>query len=422
MAIKKIYNVKYTDNTKTPIKVPRRIFVKDIADITLIGKRTLEYGQEFNETLLHLMESFSCPSAPDDTHNPDPDSKIYGLLVNPLEGQLWYNSTTECLHVWDGTHWDEFITYNAVHGNSGFINDGEYVPIPTNQFGYYHKIEDCAISVSPYFMNAEVESFECSVDSAGKVTAKYTPIGGVQQTGLATYAILCNGLCYPEPPPVFLLSVTPEETVLNRFESVILTATVNGDPDGHTFAWLQTSGSPVTINYIDQFTVEIIANASIGGELLFDFVIDPYTDKEQRMGVSIFLQLGEIGYLTSHIYGINKIVENVTPGLTAYDGILKEPPAPYEFSGEEDSTVPMVMLRGGLLWDSLLSFTNKEEITPSLELTGGQLKLSLLETGADESIAPELSITGGILKLRLIETNEDEAIEPFITLTGGQLY
>ena len=133
MAIKKIYNVKYTDNTKKPIKVPRRVFVKDIADITLIGKRTLEYGQEFNETLLHLMESFSCPSAPADTHNPDPDSKIYGLLVNPLEGQLWYNSTTECLHVWDGTHWDEFITYNAVHGNSGFINDGEYIPIPTNQ-------------------------------------------------------------------------------------------------------------------------------------------------------------------------------------------------------------------------------------------------------------------------------------------------
>lgn len=212
MAIKKIYNVKYTDNTKKPIKVPRRVFVKDIADITLIGKRTLEYGQEFNETLLHLMESFSCPSAPNDTHTPDPDSKIYGLLVNPLEGQLWYNSTTECLHVWDGTHWDEFITYNAVHGNSGFINDGEYIPIPTNQFGYYHKIEDCAISVSPYFMNAEIESFECSVDSVGKVTAKYTPIGGVQQTGLATYAILCNGLCYPEPPPVFLLSVTPEET------------------------------------------------------------------------------------------------------------------------------------------------------------------------------------------------------------------
>ena len=163
MAIKKIYNVKYTDGTKAPIKVPRRIFVNDILDISLVGKRTLEYGKEFNENMLHMLESFSCPSTLEDTHNPDPSHKLYQILEHPMNGQVWYNSTTKCLHVWDGTHWDEFITYDSIHGNSGFINDGEYVPLPTNQFGYYHKIEDCAITVSPYYMTSEIESFECSV-------------------------------------------------------------------------------------------------------------------------------------------------------------------------------------------------------------------------------------------------------------------
>lgn len=417
----KIYNVKHTDGTENPIKVPRRVFVKDIVDITLIGKRTLEYGREFNENLLHMLESFSCPSDPENTHLPDPNSKLYQILDTPLEGQLWYNSTTECLHIWVGTHWDEFITYNSIHGNSGFINDGEYIPIPTNQFGYYHKIEDCAISVSPYYMNSEIEDFECSVDSTGRVTAKYTPIGGVEQVGVATYAILCNGLCYPEPPPVFLVSVSPTDSVLNQYETVTLTATVDGNIDGHAFMWMQTSGSPVTINYIDQFSVEVVANAAVAGELLFDFVIDPYTDNEQRMGVSVF-QLGELGFLTSHIYGINKIIESISPSLEIYDGILKEPPAPYEFNGEDDSAVPTLMIRGGLLWDSLLTTVNREEITPTLLLTGGELKLSLIATGADESISPELSITDGELKLGLIVTNKDEAIEPSITLTGGELY
>ena len=400
MAIKKIYNVKYTDNTKKPIKVPRRVFVKDIADITLIGKRTLEYGQEFNETLLHLMESFSCPSAPNDTHNPDPDSKIYGLLVNPLEGQLWYNSTTECLHVWDGTHWDEFITYNAVHGNSGFINDGEYIPIPTNQFGYYHKIEDCAISVSPYFMNAEVESFECSVDSAGKVTAKYTPIGGVQQTGLATYAILCNGLCYPEPPPVFLLSVTPEETVLNRFESVILTATVSGSTEGHVLTWLQTGGPSVTVNVIDQFTIEVVANASTAGLLEFSFVADPYTDNEQRLSVNV-MQLGELGLLTSQPYGINTITDSISPLIALDSGTLRIVPPPYEMNGESDSVAPSILFVGGYLADGLLTYNKYfESMSPSVALLGGQLKVSLISTNYDtdeESMSPSVALLGGTL-------------------------
>ena len=215
MTTPKIYEIKYTDNTEAAIRVPRRIFISDLVDITLVGKRTLEYGQVFNENMLHLLEHFACKSRLDDLDVPDPDSKLAEVLNNPVNGQLWFNITTKCVHVWNGTSWQPINTYSGVSGNSGFIYDGEYLPIPLDVNGAQHFIDECAINVSPIFMDEQIESFICEVNSQGLVTCKYTPVGGTQKSGMASYIILCHGNCRipPTPTPTPTISLTPTQTV-----------------------------------------------------------------------------------------------------------------------------------------------------------------------------------------------------------------
>jgi hypothetical protein len=55
-------------------------------DLTLIGKNAASYGTFFNENLVFLLENFANTSAPN----------------NPIIGQLWYDTTTGRLKVYDG--------------------------------------------------------------------------------------------------------------------------------------------------------------------------------------------------------------------------------------------------------------------------------------------------------------------------------
>lgn len=206
----KTYKLKHADSSVPTITVPRRIFVSDLVDITLIGKRTLEYGEVLNENVTHLLEHFACNGLAPNYDRPDPAAIEGRLLETPSVGQLWYNLTLLRLYVWNGNLWNTVHSFSDISGNSGFIYDGDTIPIPVNFKGEPYALHHCAINISPAYVIDNVESFICEVSSLGVVTCKYTPIGGTQKSGIASYVIICNGVDVVIPvTPTMTPSNTP---------------------------------------------------------------------------------------------------------------------------------------------------------------------------------------------------------------------
>jgi microcystin-dependent protein len=83
------YIVNFTDSdNKTPITVYDNTSNYDTS-ITLPGRNVTGYGQIIAENFLHILENFASADAP----------------VNPIEGQLWYDTQNGVLQLWDNTNW-----------------------------------------------------------------------------------------------------------------------------------------------------------------------------------------------------------------------------------------------------------------------------------------------------------------------------
>ena len=85
------YIVNFTDNqNKSPITVFDNTSSTDTS-LIFPGRNVTGYGQIIAENFLSLLENFASTNQP----------------VNPVEGQLWYDSTggTQTLKIWDNTAW-----------------------------------------------------------------------------------------------------------------------------------------------------------------------------------------------------------------------------------------------------------------------------------------------------------------------------
>jgi hypothetical protein len=86
------YELNFTDPSKTTtIKVPEYPPGVNAIDtsLTFVGRAYPNYGRTVNENLLKILENFASPASP----------------ANPIEGQLWYDSGSTSLKVYDGTTW-----------------------------------------------------------------------------------------------------------------------------------------------------------------------------------------------------------------------------------------------------------------------------------------------------------------------------
>jgi len=93
-------------------------------DLSLIGKGYAGYGETIAENFLHLLENFSNTSAP----------------TKPIEGQLWYDSSSNILKVYTGSSFvpaGGAIPYQA--SAPGTLNQGDlWIDSDTNQLYFYN--------------------------------------------------------------------------------------------------------------------------------------------------------------------------------------------------------------------------------------------------------------------------------------------
>ena len=76
-----------TKSNGTTLTTVQDATVDNTTSLTFIGRNYSGYGQTIEENFLHLLENFSNATAP----------------TNPIQGQLWFNSTLQQLQVsYDG--------------------------------------------------------------------------------------------------------------------------------------------------------------------------------------------------------------------------------------------------------------------------------------------------------------------------------
>lgn len=190
------YQIKYTDNRKTPITVVETSIDNASVDISLFGRKKLEYGRDMNANFLHILENFACHESPLSPGNPDTSKTSFigettrRLLDDPTEGQLWFNETQETLFVYDGAIWLALGMLGDIAANWGVIAHGEFIPRPVNQNGYQFRYDECSWIVSPFAILSSFTYMQCLTDSDAQVTMTYTPEGGTSVTGCANYLIV----------------------------------------------------------------------------------------------------------------------------------------------------------------------------------------------------------------------------------------
>lgn len=142
-----IYNVNYTDPLLPPIQIPAGTLDQS-TPLNIPGKNFTRYGEIIGENFLHLLENFAYDTAP----------------LNPVKGQLWYNTGINELFVYNGEEWtqvnatiDDIANVYYVAENGDDNNTGRNIGDP------FRTIEKALQTVR-------------DIDAAGEVERIYTTI------------------------------------------------------------------------------------------------------------------------------------------------------------------------------------------------------------------------------------------------------
>lgn len=145
------YNINFTDPLKTPIEVEETGLNEDYS-VKFPGRIRLEWGLDVNENLLRMLENFASPAL--DADEDVPDASVSGdILSNPVDGQIWYNTSNERVYKFSATQdaWMPLGNKGQIYAaNWGQIQHGQQLPRPVAANGYVFPYEECIWSVSPF--------------------------------------------------------------------------------------------------------------------------------------------------------------------------------------------------------------------------------------------------------------------------------
>lgn len=287
------YNVKFTNKNKAPITISETNVNNSSTDISLFGRKRLEYGRDMNANFLHILENFACeenpllPGAPDLSKTSFIADTTKRLLSTPVEGQLWYNTTQESLFVFNGGSWVALGMVGDIAANWGVIAHGSQLPRPVNQHGYIFEYSECSWIVSPFVFDSTFTYMQCLTDEQANVTMFYNPEGsGTSTYGCANYLIvgikgnvnLGTQLPIPSATPAPSPTPTPTPTrtttpVVSPTPSVTPTPGVSATPTptvtvSPTPAPSQTP-TPSQINYALSISASPSGNVLPGSQICY---------------------------------------------------------------------------------------------------------------------------------------------------------
>jgi hypothetical protein len=121
------YTLRFSDISK-----PQTVTVPDMppgintidTSLNLVGKNYPNYGEKIAENFLHLLENFSGPLPPE----------------NPIEGQLWYDTsdpTNKVLRIMDGTTTSTLLATIMIEEGMKLIDRGVNVVEVKKQMEFY---------------------------------------------------------------------------------------------------------------------------------------------------------------------------------------------------------------------------------------------------------------------------------------------
>lgn len=223
-----IYRINYTDTQKTPIFLNSGVLNSSSLDITLIGMNVMEYGVEFDDDILHILENFAAYENPSDPATPDLTKVIAPVLSHPTQGELWYNKTQSLLFVYTGSAWESLMLRDDVSGNSGIIVHGAQLPLPSGITSY----AQCSWFVSPQYIDANPDYIECYTDQNAVVYSRYRiSQSEVLVESLANYIIIGIQNLDNTHVPFPLPSVPPApSTTLTPTPSTSISPTISITP------------------------------------------------------------------------------------------------------------------------------------------------------------------------------------------------
>jgi hypothetical protein len=186
------YVINQTDSGKDPILVSSKTVDQSSFPIALFGRQKLEYGELMNENILHLLENFACPEDSNNPCNPDIERALDFTLGNPVEGQLWYNSTDKLMYLRGANQWLPLTLEGEIAANFGSIAHGEQLPLPISSSGYVYSYDECAWIVGPRYYPETISNMVCTTDPIDStVDHRYTYLSnGLEVTGIVNYMIV----------------------------------------------------------------------------------------------------------------------------------------------------------------------------------------------------------------------------------------
>ena len=248
-------------------------------DLSFVG-RTREYGEIYNENILRLLENFDSPEV-EDTRTQSVYHAVPEVLVNPTNGQTWFNSTRKINYVYFRGRWIPNAYTGHVASNWGTVTSGTALPRPIGESGYVFPYEECAWIIAPAVITEETKGISCSVNpSTGIVTATFTDQSNVAKPMEVFYQIIgvrgndALGGDITGSLRVLLNTHIQQTTVpyITSFPSVTtsagpIVATTSGVASGNTvtYQWTRVSPSQST-GFPSSYNIEPVSPTSASTE------------------------------------------------------------------------------------------------------------------------------------------------------------